>query len=63
MRSRIVVVCALFLIASPLATAQKPAPKIFISADMEGIWGVVHADQTSPASPEYGPARRWMATT
>jgi D-amino peptidase len=27
---------------------------------MEGIWGVVHGDQVSSASPEYGPARRWM---
>jgi len=61
MRRTLMVACALFLVAAPLATAQKPAPKVFISADMEGIWGVVHADQTSPASPEYGPARRWMA--
>jgi D-amino peptidase len=27
---------------------------------MEGVWGVVHGDQTSPESPEYGPARKWM---
>ena len=40
---------------------QKPKFKVFISADMEGIWGVVHADQTSPGTPEYGPARKWMA--
>ncbi len=60
MRRLVPLVCAMLLFAAPLATAQK-APKVFISADMEGIWGVVHADQTSPSSPEYGPARRWMA--
>lgn len=41
--------------------AQKTGPKVFISVDMEGIWGVVAAEQTSPASPEYAAARRWMA--
>jgi len=61
MRGTVTFVCALLMVAAPTATAQKAAPKVFISADMEGIWGVVHADQTSPASPEYGPARRWMA--
>jgi len=43
------------------AGQQKTGFKVFISADMEGIWGVVHADQTSPGTPEYGPARKWMA--
>jgi D-amino peptidase len=58
--SRIVVpLCAALLVLSLPAAAQKPL-KIFVSADMEGIWGVVHADQTSPSSPEYGPARKWM---
>lgn len=42
-------------------TQPKNGPKVFISADMEGIWGVVHGDQVSPASAEYGAARRWMA--
>lgn len=42
------------------AAGQKTGPKVFISVDMEGIWGVVHGDQVSSASPEYGPARRWM---
>lgn len=56
------VVCAvgLCLALSPGAFAQKPGPKVFVSADIEGIWGVVHGDQTTPASPEYGAARRWM---
>ncbi|MCX6578274.1 MAG: M55 family metallopeptidase, partial [Candidatus Aminicenantes bacterium] len=47
-------------VITSLAAGQKPGPTVFISVDMEGIWGVVHGDQTSPASPEYGPARRWM---
>ena len=46
--------------ASPPAWAQKTGPKVFISVDMEGIWGVVHGDQVSSASPEYTAARRWM---
>jgi D-amino peptidase len=46
----------------PSASAQsKTGPKVFISVDMEGIWGVVHGDQTTAASPEYAAARRWMA--
>lgn len=34
--------------------------KIYISVDMEGIWGVVHSHQVSPESPEYSAGRRWM---
>jgi D-amino peptidase len=41
--------------------AQASGPKVFISVDMEGIWGVVAGPQTSSGSPEYAPARRWMA--
>ena len=40
--------------------AQKKGLKVFISVDMEGIWGVVHSEQTSPGG-DYGPARAWMA--
>ncbi len=39
----------------------KPALKVFISVDMEGIWGVVAGEQTSSDSPEYAKARKWMA--
>jgi len=53
-------VAAIFFLFTVLPAAEKTGPKVFISVDMEGIWGVVHGDQTSPASPEYGPARRWM---
>lgn len=52
---------ALVLLGLSAGAAQTRAPKIFISVDMEGIWGVVHGNQTSDGSPEYGPARRWMA--
>src|ERR1700755_2061291 len=45
-------------IALPLG-AQRPL-KFYISADMEGITGVVSADQLSPASFEYQRAREWM---
>jgi D-amino peptidase len=54
------VVFMMCAVITSLAAGQKTGPKVFISVDMEGIWGVVHGDQTSSASPEYGPARRWM---
>jgi D-amino peptidase len=40
--------------------AQKKGAKVFISVDMEGIWGVVNSEQISPGA-EYGNARSWMA--
>ncbi|MGE5359176.1 MAG: M55 family metallopeptidase [Bacteroidales bacterium] len=61
MKKTIAFACALLMVVGAGVRAQKPGPKIFISADMEGIWGVVHAEQTSSTSPEYGPARKWMA--
>ena len=48
-------------LAAVLAAQEKPGPKVFISVDMEGIWGVVQGNQTSSDSPEFGPARKWMA--
>jgi D-amino peptidase len=50
-------------LAAPLpASAQaKAGPRVYISVDMEGIWGVVAAEQTTSTSPEYAAARRWMA--
>ncbi len=49
-----------------LAAAQqkgvaKPPLRVYISVDMEGISGVVHSDQVTSGTPEYGPARKWMA--
>jgi D-amino peptidase len=50
-----------FVLAALLPAAEKTGPKVFISVDMEGIWGVVQGNQTMSDSPEYGPARKWMA--
>ena len=49
----------LFFVAAP--AAEKTGPRVYISVDKEGIWGVVHGNQTSSDSPEYGAARKWMA--
>jgi D-amino peptidase len=44
------------------AAAQTKAPlKVYVSADMEGIWGVVHGDHTGAANADYQHARKWMA--
>lgn len=49
---------ALLLIPA-LAQAQRPL-KVYISADMEGIAGVVSAEQLGPAGFEYGRFREFM---
>jgi D-amino peptidase len=52
---------AIPLIASPAdATATKPALKIYISVDMEGVAGAVTADQLNPGGFEYERFRRFM---
>lgn len=52
----------IFLVTTiTLVFAQAKGPKVFISVDMEGIWGVVHGDQTSMSGRDYGAARKWMA--
>ena len=43
------------------APTSRPTLKVFVSVDMEGIWGVVHGNQCSADSPEYQIARKWMA--
>jgi len=58
---RILLAIVLLLLAGAVPAAEKTGPKVYISADMEGIWGVVHGNQTSSDSPEYGSARKWMA--
>ena len=42
------------------AQAPQRGVKVFISADMEGITGVVQPSQLGPAGFEYGRAREWM---
>ena len=54
-------VLAIVLSAPAPARAQKAGPRIFVSVDMEGIWGVVASEQVTSTSPEYTAARRWMA--
>lgn len=51
-------VAATLASAAP-AAAQRPL-KVYISVDMEGITGVVSADQLGPTSFEYQRAREWM---
>jgi D-amino peptidase len=60
MKKSILIAVLIAIVTFP-AAAQKKGPKVFISVDMEGIWGVAHGDQTSPTGEGYGPARRWMA--
>jgi D-amino peptidase len=48
-------------LAAPASAQAKTGPKVFVSVDMEGIWGVVAGEQTSSTSPEFATARRWMA--
>jgi D-amino peptidase len=52
---------ALALCAGFAAAPQKAGFKVFISADMEGISGIVHGDQTTPGTSEYASGRKWMA--
>lgn len=54
-------VIAVLTLCLVLASAQqKPKLKVFISVDMEGITGIVHADQTTPGTGEYGNGCAWM---
>ncbi len=48
------------LLAASAAQAQGRKLKVYISADMEGITGVVTSDQLGPAGFEYQRARQWM---
>lgn len=59
MRNVLISVSVVLLLSTPLA-AQKAGPKVFISVDMEGIWGVVQGSQTSSSDADYGVARKWM---
>ena len=49
----------LFAFMAPPLAAQRPI-KVFISVDMEGIGGVVTADQLSPTGFEYAKFREYM---
>ena len=65
--SRILDAALVGFLLGPLGSAQTKGSqkepqklKVYISADMEGISGVVHADQTSPGTAEYAAACKWM---
>ena len=60
MKKVFVFVGVLILIAT-FAAAQKAPLKVYISVDMEGVWGIVHGDQVNPATPDYAKSRKWMA--
>ncbi|UCH93259.1 MAG: M55 family metallopeptidase [Candidatus Aminicenantes bacterium] len=51
----------IFALFSYLQAGEKAPLKVFISVDMEGIWGVVHYEQTYSDSSGYSEARKWMA--
>ena len=60
-REKIWVLSFVFSLASCVGAAEKAPVKVFISADLEGIWGVVHSEQTSAENGGYGAACKWMA--
>ena len=55
-----ILVFGILLFLGTAQAGEKAGPKVYVSVDMEGIWGVVHGNQTSSDSPEFGPARKWM---
>ncbi len=57
---RAAVVLGAILILTNTAEAQREGLKIYISADMEGVVGVVTGDQLGPTGFEYGKAREFM---
>ncbi len=64
MKKHVAIIALIGAFCISFATAQqrpRTPLKVFISVDMEGIWGIVFGDQTSPGTAEYGAARKWMA--
>lgn len=57
---RAIIFLIIFTVFSYLQAGEKAPLKVYISVDMEGIWGVVQADQTMSDSKDYGLARKWM---
>ena len=49
------------ILATP-AWAQRRPHKVYISADMEGVVGVVTSDHLGPTGWEYQNARRWLTS-
>src|SRR5579863_873849 len=60
---RTALIIAVTLAATITTTGQQPRKlKVLISVDMEGVAGVVSADQLSPGSFEYERFRRFMTS-
>jgi D-amino peptidase len=64
MRFSVLAACTAVMVTAFTPAAQvsptQPGMRVFISADMEGIAGVVQPAQLGPAGFEYGRAREWM---
>jgi len=58
---RAIAVFSLSLVPASAQPKAKAPFKVFISVDMEGISGIVHSDQTTSGTAEYGSGRKWMA--
>jgi D-amino peptidase len=58
---RMIMILIILTAFSIIQASEKAPLKVFVSVDMEGIWGVVHSDQTSADSRDYSYARKWMA--
>ncbi|MCX6583252.1 MAG: M55 family metallopeptidase [Candidatus Aminicenantes bacterium] len=59
-RVTILLIMFAVLLFSYLHAGEKAPLRVFISADIEGIWGIVQADQTMADSRDYGLSRKWM---
>ena len=57
----VVITVGLCVLCFAAQQAVRPALKVFISVDMEGISGIVHSDQTTSGTAEYAAGRKWMA--
>lgn len=62
MKTKFAIACIILFLSGVLATveAQAKKMKIYISADMEGVAGVVSADQLIPTGFEYAKFREFM---
>ena len=58
-RAALPAIAAALLVLAGRAAAQRPL-KVYISVDMEGIAGVVTADQLGPTGFEYARFREFM---
>src|SRR5262249_18021205 len=62
MKTKFAIACIILFLSGVITTveAQAKKMKIYISADMEGVAGVVSADQLIPTGFEYAKFREFM---